>query len=548
LQELLDYDWDPTAYWSRANAGEAMPGVLTPLTWSFWGPAAERASRRAFVAIGALESSGAALPDDPAERILATFHGRVAAKVTWVGKMGDRLPGTSGAAVAEQVLGSLPEDFVSRPTARRLPVIAGRFPLAAMTTPRRVRATATATDAWWAEQSRRADALSLPAARAQWREASVRFEHVMTLQVLGVFAVVQPLYELLARLAARAGDPGLAGRLMAGQGSHAEMAVVADIWRVSRGELSIEALLAVHGFHGPLEGELSSRVWREDPAPLIATVERYRQKDDGESPDQLALQRAAERAQAERQLLAGLPQPWRRPARAALTLVARNVPLRGVGKRAFLQTIDVARMAARRVGELLAETGTLPAPDDVFLLTGKELLQAPPGESLAERVAERGAERARYLRVDLPKAWKGRPQTFVRGAREQGSGTLSGLGASPGTVEGTVRVLLEPDFEAVQPDEILVAPTTDPSWAPVMFTASALVVDIGGALSHAAIVAREMGIPCVMNTGNGTTQLRTGDRCRVDGAAGIVELLEPVAEPERQSNQSDTEETWTLHR
>ena len=78
----------------------------------------------------------------------------------------------------------------------------------------------------------------------------------------------------------------------------------------------------------------------------------------------------------------------------------------------------------------------------------------------------------------------------------------------------------------MEPGDILVAHTTDPGLGAVMFLASALVVDIGGLLSHAAVVARESGIPCVMNTGNGTRVLRTGDRCRVDGAAGTVEILE----------------------
>jgi pyruvate,water dikinase len=93
-------------------------------------------------------------------------------------------------------------------------------------------------------------------------------------------------------------------------------------------------------------------------------------------------------------------------------------------------------------------------------------------------------------------------------------------------VEGRVRVLLSPDFDAVEPDEILVAPTTDPSWSSVMFISSALVVDIGSALSHAAVVARELGLPCVVNTRSGTRDLRTGDLVRVDGTAGTVTVLE----------------------
>jgi pyruvate,water dikinase len=92
-------------------------------------------------------------------------------------------------------------------------------------------------------------------------------------------------------------------------------------------------------------------------------------------------------------------------------------------------------------------------------------------------------------------------------------------------VEGRVRVVTDPTFADVEPDEILVATTTDPSWASIMFMSRALVVDIGGALSHAAVVAREMGIPCVMGTDVATTALRNGDVCRVDGTTGHVVLI-----------------------
>jgi pyruvate,water dikinase len=89
-----------------------------------------------------------------------------------------------------------------------------------------------------------------------------------------------------------------------------------------------------------------------------------------------------------------------------------------------------------------------------------------------------------------------------------------------------VRVVHDPSFTEVEDGEVLVTPTTDPSWASIMFVSAALVVDIGGTLSHAAVVARELGIPCVVNTRNGSRVLRTGDRVRVDGAAGTVEVLE----------------------
>ncbi|WP_370501065.1 PEP-utilizing enzyme [Mycolicibacterium sp. jd] len=103
---------------------------------------------------------------------------------------------------------------------------------------------------------------------------------------------------------------------------------------------------------------------------------------------------------------------------------------------------------------------------------------------------------------------------------------LQGVGASAGVVEALARVVLDiDDAGELEQGEILVTRTTDPSWAAPMFVSAGLVVDIGGLLSHAAIIARELGVPCVMGTGSGTAQLRTGDRCRVDGRAGTVEVL-----------------------
>ena len=105
---------------------------------------------------------------------------------------------------------------------------------------------------------------------------------------------------------------------------------------------------------------------------------------------------------------------------------------------------------------------------------------------------------------------------------------ITGLAVSPGVVEGRARVVLDAATSELEPGEVLVCETTDPSWASLFLVASALVIDIGGALSHGAIVARELGVPCVINTRVGTAVLRTGDRLRVDGDAGRVEVLSSV--------------------
>ena len=117
--------------------------------------------------------------------------------------------------------------------------------------------------------------------------------------------------------------------------------------------------------------------------------------------------------------------------------------------------------------------------------------------------------------------------TPVEASAAAGAGEeITGLGVSPGVVEGRARVVLDAAASELEPGEVLVCETTDPSWASLFLVASALVIDIGGALSHGAIVARELGVPCVINTRTGTRRLRTGDRLRIDGGAGLVTVLE----------------------
>jgi pyruvate,water dikinase len=289
--------------------------------------------------------------------------------------------------------------------------------------------------------------------------------------------------------------------------------------------------VAKHGFHGPSEGELSGRVWREDSRPLERLVTDYAARPDDADPRLRDAARRDARMELERELVASVPLVQRPVVKALLRRAEVSIPLRGVSKTAFLQAFDVVRAAARRAGVLLADAGVLADPEDVFYLSVDELL-GTPDKSVQEIVGLRRERHALYKKVRLPESWVGVPVPVI----EQAPGaariqSISGVGVSPGVVEGLARVVTDPDFEDVEPDEVLVAPTTDPSWSSIMFISSALVVDIGGALSHAAVVARELGIPCVVNTKNGSRQLRTGDLVRVDGGAGTVEILKPVDEP-----------------
>ena len=113
------------------------------------------------------------------------------------------------------------------------------------------------------------------------------------------------------------------------------------------------------------------------------------------------------------------------------------------------------------------------------------------------------------------------------GEREDGvADSLRGIAASPGVAEGLARVVADATrLDEVQEGEILVSRCTTPSWAPIFGRVTGAVADIGGVMSHAAIVAREYGMPAVVGTGMGTQRIRTGQRIRVDGNRGVVEVI-----------------------
>jgi pyruvate,water dikinase len=421
------------------------------------------------------------------------------------------------------MLGRVPDTLTFHPTRRRYPAIAARLPYVAVTAPRRLRSLAPDIESWWRAETTSIGSAGQQEATRRFQRAHARFEHVMTLHTMALMSALTPLLQAVTNLVERTGVGSVGA--FSGPGG-AEMAIIGDIWRASRGDIDVADVVAAHGYHGPLEGEISSRVWREEPHPLHRLIEGYRGKGEAENPLQREEEARRRLPGLQRELTAQLPRAQRGPALALLRYAARTLPLRGVGKASFLQALDVARASARRLGTLLAEQGVLNDPEDVFYLTTTELATLP--KAPRDLVARRRQNRLDHQQLTLPASWRGSPDVHLitpTAAAGEDSRLVTGIGVSAGTAEGPVRVITDPSFADVEPGEVLVAPTTDPSWASIMFLSSALVVDIGGALSHAAVVARELGIPCVVNTRSGTRELRTGDVVRVDGGTGTVEVL-----------------------
>jgi phosphohistidine swiveling domain-containing protein len=521
---LLHMVSSPTTFFSTGNVAEAAPGVHTPLGWSIWGGLTERVLSEVVVSLGAWSHP----PDvsDVNRRFGCIFYGRYAANVNTFRAFGDRMPGTSGDAVEIQFFGAKMSQERNHPAPQRYPVVAAKMPWNVIQTPRQVAAYRADNYTWWTDNICDRPPVGVTEGLAVLSQGSQRYVPVMRAHCI-VTLLAQAFYDQLAKLCAAAGMEGEERTLVSGYGGMEESAVVADVRELAGGRLTEKEFVRRHGYHGRGEGDVSSRSWREDLSPIRALAESYRKS--GADPLANAASTRTSREAAERELRARLPWSRRPLVAPTLALTRRFVLGREVGKAGFLLAMDGMRAGARAIGASLVADGVLDDAEDVFFLTLDELL-ADPRADRVDLIAERRALYTRYRGLDLPPTWQGNPTPVpLDGDDDPGErvDVVFGMGVSPGVVEGTVRVIHDADSDQAddfEPGDVLVCRITDPSWAPLLSVAAAVVIDIGGSLSHGAIVARELGIPCVINTVDGSRKLRTGDRVTVDGGAGSVKV------------------------
>jgi phosphohistidine swiveling domain-containing protein len=527
MNDPLHWDCrDPHVLWSPGNVSEAIPGVSTALNWSFVGDAIELASRRAFASIGVLSPAEVTLPARAEDRFIVAFFGRTVANIDQMRVVGDRLPGTSANSIEEQLFGVVRPGVENHPSYRRWPAVAVRLPATATRLVSHQRRARAETEQWWRRHVIDPPG-DLDSARALLVEAGARYRSVFELGVVASM-LASALYDQVAGLVAATGRAGLEQRLVTGYAGLVESALLHNLWALARDDCDLDAFLLRHGFHGPDEGQMASRVWREDPTPLLSLAAHYADLGDDAHPATAEARQRATRRAAEQELLAAL-SPARRPAaRLLLTLARAVIPQREIGKANYTQCLDGARLAARSLGRELARTGHLSDTEDVFHLTVEELLADRAPAALSELVEERRRLVSHYRTLDLPDRWTGPPVPVPADASTlDGDGPLTGVAVGGGEVTGRVRVVLDPATADFEPGEVLVCRSTDPGWVALFHLAGAVVVDTGGQMSHGAIVARELGLPCVTGTTDGTRRLSTGDVVRVDGTAGRVEVLAP---------------------
>ncbi|HWI63811.1 MAG TPA: PEP/pyruvate-binding domain-containing protein [Symbiobacteriaceae bacterium] len=297
-----------------------------------------------------------------------------------------------------------------------------------------------------------------------------------------------------------------------------------ELWRVSRtlkregavptaAHPAVQAFLAKYGHRAVREIDAGMPRWSEDPTHVLEVLKTYLGHGAESDPERHFAESAAAAELAAARLAKGFVMKWLIKRVRALG-GAREYP-----KFWFVQLPALARRIYRQAGEELLNRNRLDRIDDVYFLTPQELTSEADLRAVA--AANRAAYTAELSRRAVPRVITTEGETLY-GPPVSADGALPGIAASAGVYEGTVRVVFDPATARLEPGEVLVAPGTDPAWTPLFLTAGALVMEIGGPMSHGSVVAREYGIPAVVGVAGATQRLTTGTRVRVDGEKGQV--------------------------
>ncbi len=302
------------------------------------------------------------------------------------------------------------------------------------------------------------------------------------------------------------------------------------------------------GWHAVWSHEFVFPTVYEKMEPVIELVRGYLETDYDYPATMGALK--ADIEAASREILEGLEGEALEEMRAANETNLQMAPLTpdphfyiDQGANAHVRLVLIA------IGRKLVERGDLHEPDDVIFLRYNELrvLMADSTAIDARALVEQRREERERAYAFRPPAWIGTatqsqldfpyltnwgfPEKFHRKPGEAAD-RVAGIGGSPGVVEGVARVVLREDqFDEVRAGDILVCHMTNPAWVVLFTKIAGLVTNAGGLTAHPAVLSREFGIPAVVGTQDATQRIRTGDRVRVDGGTGVVEILEAAAQP-----------------
>lgn len=552
--------------YTRGNVGEVFPTVVSPLTWTTYGVQAEAGWRDGFCRFGAF--SPADFGNEPMV-ILGVFGGYCYLNMSMIRIFAVRTPGLSVADMDHQFFGEADAPpYVARPgdrNVRRSARVAGTLvrTLLAKTLPVLEQDKADVAS-WMARQPSPASASDQELLGVMWSFEPV-FRRLFDHHIQVTFqAQIGP--GLLQQLCAgKLEDPGVVVSLLGGIG-HVESAepsvklwelgrmVAADpkVWSCFEAGLDgleerlaeepaakpflkgLDLFLQDFGSRGPNEWEGSSPTWETRPALALAAIDRMRVAGEDHSPQRHRVALAASRATSTDSVRRRLNVAARRQFDTALRSSILFSQGRERSKTTVIRGLHMVRLAQRELARRAQSRGGPAALEDFWLLRKDEVasyLADPP--AWLETIATRAAVRDKLTALVPPFIFAGRqppPEEWSDGSVSlQGVAAgdqLHGIAGCPGLARGRARVVLDPlDPRGLCPGEVLIAPITDPSWTPLFVPAGAVVVDVGAQMSHAVIVARELGIPAVVSVTGATQRISDGAMVEVDGNAGVVRIL-----------------------
>ena len=468
------------------------------------------------------------------------FFGYVMFGVTPSAALADNLPGWSRAGVYADYLGVRPDPDAPPEQQKVDPVglmrIGGKFLSAMRTYPRRAEAEITAARSQLdADRARNwgdvtdgylLDRIDASHDTQMWQ----RVPHAVA-SVIGA-ALFKQLNQSLVQLAGDDDGPRLATEMITPLGGVHMRDAIDAMADVASGRLSRDVFLHDYGFRGNNEFELAARPWEDDPATLDRLIEASGRSTTSGGAD------GKEAARSRVRELAG----WRWPVlRAHLALTEKHLRWRENGKVPMAMGVASIRLVVLEAARRLVDRGRIGQLDDVFYLRKAELAQELNGagpDDVDVRITRRRATRQLAIEFPLPEIvdatpagicevsesrWKSLGLIPPETADDETS-VLDGVGGSRGSVTGRARIVTDPNDVEIDEGDILVARGTDSAWTPLFLQADAVVVDIGGVMSHACIAAREVGIPCVIDVKTGTSRIAEGQLISVDGDAGTVTL------------------------
>ncbi|GGJ03176.1 phosphoenolpyruvate synthase [Paenibacillus hunanensis] len=296
---------------------------------------------------------------------------------------------------------------------------------------------------------------------------------------------------------------------------------------------AMDAYLQRYGMRCPGEIDLTRMRWSEHPAaliPLLLSSIKSNASDAGKQRFHLGEQRAAAKEAELSERIVQLPEGEQklRAFQHYVRMLRELSGYREYPKYGMIRRYFIYKQAIMREAEHLVQTGVIRHKEDVYELTLEELNEfVRTRQADLELIEQRRRDDEQYSRLAPPRVITSEGET-ISGQYRQDSlpeGALPGTPVSAGVVEGRARVLHSMQEATLEEGDILVTPFTDPGWTPVFVTIKGLITEVGGVMTHGAVIAREYGLPAIVGVDQATTRIRDGQRIRLHGGAGYVELL-----------------------